>query len=211
MKIKKFDVGPLFVNCYVVYDENKKEAAIIDPGDEPDLVLEFIKEEHLNVKYIICTHGHFDHIGAVKEIKDETQAKILIHEKEIEIYRKSHQAAIQFFGLEIDPQPEPDILLKDNEKIKIGSIHFKVIHTPGHSPGSICLYTEGCIFTGDTLFSGSVGRTDLFGGSMQELLNSLKKIASLPSETKVFPGHGPKTTIGNEIKYDPFYQEFRDS
>lgn len=207
MKIKKFEVGPLFVNCYVLYDEDTREAILIDPGDEPDLILDFIKEEGLTVKYILCTHGHFDHIGAVKEIKDDTGAKVLLHEKDIEIYRNSPQVAEQFFGIEIEPQPEPDELIEDGQTIKIGNSQLKFIHTPGHSPGSMSIYTDGYIFTGDTLFAGSVGRTDLIGGSIEELLNSLKKLASLPEETVVMPGHGPKTKIGIEIKTNPFYHE----
>lgn len=207
MKIKKFEVGPLFVNCYIIYDERTKEAVVIDPGDEPDLILDFIKEENLNLKYILCTHGHFDHIGSVKELRDETGAKVVLHEKDIEIYRNSPQIAMQFFGIEIEPQPEPDILIKNGEILNTGNIQLTVIHTPGHSPGSVCFYTDGYIFTGDTLFAGSVGRTDIIGGSMNELLNSLKKIASLPDETIVFPGHGPKTKIGIEKKTNPFYHE----
>lgn len=207
MKIKKFEVGPLFVNCYIIYDEITKQAAVIDPGDEPDLILDFIKEENLNLKYILCTHGHFDHIGSVKELKDETGAKVVLHEKDIDIYRNSPQIAMQFFGIEIEPQPEPDILINDGENLNIGNIQIKVIHTAGHSPGSICFYTKDYLFTGDTLFAGSVGRTDLIGGSMTELFNSLKKIAFLPDETIVFPGHGPKTKIGIEKKTNPFYHE----
>jgi len=207
MKIKKFEVGPLFVNCYIIYDERTKEAVVIDPGDEPDLILDFIKEENLNLKYILCTHGHFDHIGSVKELRDETGAKVVLHEKDIEIYRNSPQIAMQFFGIEIEPQPEPDILIKNGEILNTGNIQLTVIHTPGHSPGSVCFYNDGYIFTGDTLFAGSVGRTDIIGGSMNELLNSLKKIASLPDETIVFPGHGPKTKIGIEKKTNPFYHE----
>lgn len=207
MNIKKFEVGPLFVNCYVVYDEKTKDAFLVDPGDEPDLILDFIKEESLNVEYIICTHGHFDHIGAVKEIKEETGAKIILHIGDLEIYRHSPQVAMQFFGIEIDPQPEPDKLIEKEEKISIFGKELKFLHTPGHSPGSISLHIDNFLFTGDTLFAGSVGRTDLIGGSMEKLLNSLKKIATLPHETVVLPGHGPKTKIQNEIKTNPFYHE----
>lgn len=207
MKIKKFEVGPLFVNCYVVYDESSKETIVIDPGDEPDLIVDFIKEESLYVKYIVCTHGHFDHIGAVKEIKEETGAKIALHEKDIEAYKNSPSIAKEFFGFEIDHQPEPDILLKDGDSVTVGNLQFKIIHTPGHSPGSISLYCNGYLFTGDTLFAGSAGRTDLMGGSLEELFNSLKKIAILPSNTIVLPGHGPKTKLEVEIKSNPFYRE----
>lgn len=207
MKIKKFEVGPLFVNCYVLYDENTKDALVIDPGDEPDLILDFIKEEGLHVKYIICTHGHFDHIGAVKEIKEETGAETILHKSDIEIYRNSPQVAMQFFGIEIDPQPEPDKLIENEESMIIFNKEIKILHTPGHSPGSISLYIENNLFTGDTLFAGSVGRTDLIGGSMEKLLNSLKKIATLPLETVILPGHGPKTKLEIEIKTNPFYHE----
>lgn len=207
MKIKRFEVGPLFVNSYVVYDEKTKVGIIIDPGDEPDLILDFVKEEDLNIKYIICTHGHFDHIGAVKEIKEETGADIILHREDIEIYKNSPQVAMQFFGIEIEPQPEPDKLIENEETITIFGKEIKFIHTPGHSPGSMCIYIENHLFTGDTLFAGSVGRTDLIGGSMDKLLNSLKKIAKLPMNTEVLPGHGPKTELQTEIKTNPFYHD----
>lgn len=207
MKIKRFEVGPLFVNSYVVYDEKTKVGIIIDPGDEPDLILDFVKEEDLNIKYIICTHGHFDHIGAVKEIKEETGADVILHREDIEIYKNSPQVAMQFFGIEIEPQPEPDKFIENEETIKIFDKEIKFIHTPGHSPGSMCIYIENHLFTGDTLFAGSVGRTDLIGGSMDKLLNSLKKIAKLPMNTEVLPGHGPKTELQTEIKTNPFYHD----
>ncbi|MEN2994656.1 MAG: MBL fold metallo-hydrolase [Thermodesulfovibrio sp.] len=207
MKIKKFEVGPLLVNCYVVYDEQTKDAFLIDPGDEPDLVLDFIKQEGLNVKYIICTHGHFDHIGAIKEIKDATGAQVILHKEEIEIYKNSPKVAKDFFGIEIESQPEPDILIDNDDTVKIFHKEVKFLHTPGHSPGSMCIYTDGYLFTGDTLFAGSVGRTDLIGGNMEKLLNSLKKLASFPPDTLVLPGHGPKTKIEFEKKNNPFYHE----
>lgn len=208
MKIKKFEVGSLFVNCYIVYEESTKDGLVIDPGDEPDLILDFIKEESLNIKYIICTHGHFDHIGAVKELKDETGAKIILHREDYDIYINSSRVAKQFFGIEVEPQPEPDIIIENEMKLNLSdNKEFRLIHTPGHSPGSISIYCDGYIFTGDTLFAGSVGRTDLPGGNMNQLLNSLKKIATFPSETVVLPGHGPKSKIGVEIKSNPFYYE----
>ena len=137
-------------------------------------------------------------------MKEETGAEILLHEYDLEIYRNSPEVAIQFFGIEIEPQPEPDRLLKDNEIIRFNDIQLKIIHTPGHSPGSISIYTNGYLFTGDTLFAGSIGRTDISGGNLNELLNSLRKISTLPLETTVFPGHGPKTDIGTEIKTNPY-------
>ncbi|MCX8034041.1 MAG: MBL fold metallo-hydrolase [Thermodesulfovibrio sp.] len=207
MKIKKFEVGPLLVNCYIVYDEIKKDGFVIDPGDEPDIILDFIKEEGLNIKYIICTHGHFDHIGAVKEIKEETGANIILHKADTDIYRNSAQVALQFFGIEIETQPDPDKFIDDEETLMIFNKELKFIHTPGHSPGSISIYLDGYLFTGDTLFAGSVGRTDIIGGNIGQLLNSLNKIATLPPDTIVFPGHGPKTKLEIEKKLNPFYHE----
>lgn len=205
MKIKRFEVGPLLVNCYLVYDEKTKNAFVVDPGDEPDLVLDFIKEEGLNVNYIICTHGHFDHIGAVKELKDETGAQIILHREDLEIYKHSPGVAKQFFGIEIESQPEPDKLLENEEMLVLFGREIKFIHTPGHSPGSICIYFDDYLLTGDTLFAGSIGRTDLFGGNMEQLLNSLKKIATLPPDTVILPGHGTKTKIELEKKSNPFF------
>ncbi len=207
MKIKKFEVGPLAVNCYLVYDEKTKKAFVIDPGDEPDLILDFIKQEGLSLQYIICTHGHFDHIGAVKELKEESGAKVILHKSDLEIYRNASQIASQFFGMNIDSQPEPEILLENEKTMKVLDREIKFIHTPGHSLGSICIYIENYLFTGDTLFAGSVGRTDLIGGSMEKLLNSLKKISYLPPETIILPGHGPKTQLKIEIMTNPFYYE----
>lgn len=207
MKIKKFEVGPLLVNCYVVYDEMTRNGLVIDPGDEPDLITDFLNEEGLNIRHIICTHGHFDHIGAVKELKEHTGAKIILHESDLNIYRNSPHIAMQFFGIQIEPQPEPEILIKNENNLNAFEKEIKIIHTPGHSPGSISIYINGYLFTGDTLFAGSVGRTDLYGGSMEQLLNSLRKIASLPSDTVIFPGHGPKTKLEIEKKSNPFYHE----
>ncbi len=207
MKIKRFEVGALGVNCYVLYDEKTKKALVIDPGDEPELILDFIREEGLSLQYIICTHGHFDHIGAVKELKEESRAKVILHQSDLEMYRNAPQIASQFFGIRIDSQPEPEILLENEMTMNLIDKEIKFIHTPGHSLGSICIYIDNYLFTGDTLFAGSVGRTDLMGGSMEQLLNSLKKLSSLPPETIILPGHGPKTQLRIEIMTNPFYHE----
>lgn len=190
-------VGPLQVNCYIVADENSNEAIVIDPGDEPDRIMEIVKENNLKVKYIVCTHGHFDHVGAVTEIKEETGAKIIIHKDELEIYCGARDQAA-FWGYELAPLPEPDIFVDEGDNIGFGNLSFVVIHTPGHSPGSISLYSENVVFTGDTLFAGSVGRTDFYGGDIERLKKSFLRLLSLPSETKVFSGHGPSSTILRE-------------
>lgn len=204
MFIKHLVVGPLEVNCYIIGD--KKGTIVIDPGDEPDRILEIISKRGLTIDYIVCTHGHFDHVGAVPEIKNVTGAKVLVHKDELEIYHAARDMAA-FWGYEIDNLPEPDILLSEGDNIKAGDLNFKVLHTPGHSPGGICLYGEGLVLTGDTLFAGSVGRTDFFGGDMNQLKKSFNRLMSLPEETKVLPGHGPGSTIGEEKRGNPFALE----
>lgn len=204
MFIKHLVVGPLEVNCYIIGD--KKGTIVIDPGDEPDRILEIISKRGLTIDYIVCTHGHFDHVGAVPEIKNVTGAKVLVHKDELEIYHAARDMAA-FWGYEIDNLPEPDILLSEGDNIKAGDLNFKVLHTPGHSPGGICLYGEGLVLTGDTLFAGAVGRTDFFGGDMNQLKKSFNRLMSLPEETKVLPGHGPESTIGEEKRGNPFALE----
>jgi len=203
MVIEKFVVGPLESNCFIVADEKSKECIVIDPGDEPDRILDFVRENNFKVKYIICTHGHFDHVAAVSDIKKETGAGLILHPGDMEIYRGTKDQA-KSWGFEIDPQPEPDILASDSYKIEVGGLRFEIVHTPGHSPGGICLYGEGILISGDTLFAGSVGRTDLHGGDIRGLKKSFKRLMSLPHNTKILPGHGPESTIGRE-KTDNFF------
>jgi glyoxylase-like metal-dependent hydrolase (beta-lactamase superfamily II) len=206
MLIKSIVVGPLEVNCFIIAEEASKKALVIDPGDEPDRIMDVVKDNKLNVEYIVCTHGHFDHVGAVSDLKNETGAKVLIHKHEIEIYSAAKDMAA-FWGYELDPLPDPDVLVEEGEIIKIGGVGFKVFHSPGHSPGGICLYGEGVVVTGDTLFAGSVGRTDFYGGDMNKLKESFKRLMTLPEDTRVLPGHGPETTIGYEKKENMFSEE----
>jgi glyoxylase-like metal-dependent hydrolase (beta-lactamase superfamily II) len=179
---------------------------VVDPGDEPDTILSLIDEKSLIIKYIVCTHAHFDHVGAIPEVKRKTGAKIAVHGAEMGLYAAVLDQAV-LWGYELEPLPAPDILLKDGDEISAGALSFRVIHTPGHSPGGICLYGQGVLITGDTLFAGSIGRTDFHGGSMEEILESLKKIASLPPETGIIAGHGPSSTVGYEVKNNPFYDD----
>ncbi|MBI3592806.1 MAG: MBL fold metallo-hydrolase [Nitrospirae bacterium] len=206
MIIKSIVVGPLEVNCFIIADDVSKRAVVIDPGDEPDRIMDIIKENKLTVEYIICTHGHFDHVGAVSDLKKETVAKVLIHKDELEIYNSAKDMAA-FWGYDLDPLPDPDILVKEGENIRVGDLSFKVFHSPGHSPGGICLYGENIVITGDTLFAGSVGRTDFYGGDMGKLKKSFQRLMSLPEDTKVLPGHGSLTTIGREKKENVFSEE----
>ncbi|MCX8030677.1 MAG: MBL fold metallo-hydrolase [Thermodesulfovibrionales bacterium] len=203
MWIKTIPVGPLEGNCIIVADEVTGDCMIIDPGDEPDLIMETVKINGFNVLYIVCTHGHFDHVGCVGDIKKETNAKIVIHKEELEIYNKAKEMA-SFWGFDIDPLPEPDIKVSEGDLLKLGDLSFEILHTPGHSPGGICLYTKGLVITGDTLFAGSVGRTDLYGGDTSKLRDSFRRLLKLPEDTKVISGHGPATTIGREKRFNMF-------
>lgn len=203
MLIKKFAVGPLETNCYIVSDEKTREALIIDPGDEPDLLIDYISANNLILKYIVCTHCHFDHIAVIADIKEATGADIVIHKDDLDLYNNIQKQGLMW-GFELDPLPEPNIFVSDKDIIKIGEIEFQALHTPGHSPGGLCLLGDGILFSGDTLFYGSVGRTDLPGGDIEKLKKSFKYLMKLPEETIVMPGHGPETTIKKE-KVDNFF------
>jgi len=192
MNVKCFKVGWLSTNCYVVGCEETKEAVIIDPGLESEkeakLILEHIKKKRFYIKYIINTHGHPDHISGNMIMKEATGASILIHE--------NHKG-----------KAKADQKLRDGDVIQVGNCKLKVLHTPGHTKSGISLLGTDFVFTGDTLFAGSIGRTDFPGGSFQEIMNSIKtKLMPLPDNFKVYPGHESSSTIGDEKKYNPFLQ-----
>ncbi|MBF0558259.1 MAG: MBL fold metallo-hydrolase [Nitrospirae bacterium] len=207
MIVKIVAVGPLQANCVIVADDVSLKAIVIDPGDEPDRISGIINAMGLNVEMIVCTHGHFDHMGVVSDIKKETGARIALHRDEIELYKGAKDMAA-FWGYELETPPEPDILLSDGDTIRAGGLNFSVLHTPGHSPGGICLYMDNVVITGDTLFKGSVGRTDFYGGDMEKLKQSFRRLMALPESTDVVPGHGPVTTIGHEKTENMFSEEF---
>jgi glyoxylase-like metal-dependent hydrolase (beta-lactamase superfamily II) len=206
MKIETVVVGPLQVNCYAVYDENSLDAIIIDPGDEPDRILKLAKGLNLKVSYIVCTHAHFDHTGGICAVKEKTGAKILLHVDDLQIYmRAESQGAL--WGFNIVQPPHPDLLVKDGDEVTAGSVKLGIMHTPGHSPGGICLYAEGIVFSGDTVFAGSVGRTDFYGGDIEALKRSFRRVLSLPPETTILPGHGNWTTVADEWQHNFFVHE----
>jgi glyoxylase-like metal-dependent hydrolase (beta-lactamase superfamily II) len=207
MIIKKLAVGQLEVNCYIIGDEKSGHAITVDPGDEPDRITEIIKKTGLEVRSIICTHAHFDHIGAVGDVKDATGARVLIHRDDKELYENAgDQAAI--WGYKLEDNPQPDGYLEDGDNLTVGNLNFRVLHTPGHSPGGICLLGEGILCSGDTLFQGSVGRTDFPGGDQAKLKESFKRLLDLPENIRVLPGHGPETDIGRERRDNYFVSEW---
>jgi glyoxylase-like metal-dependent hydrolase (beta-lactamase superfamily II) len=204
MIIKDLMVGPIMANCFIVGCENTREAAVIDPGDESDKILLALAGLKLKVKYIINTHGHFDHVGGNKRMKEATGADILIHSLDAPMLDYISRSA-SAWGMNAENSPPPDLMLKDGDKVIFGDISLKVIHTPGHSPGGISLYSDGFVFVGDTLFAGSIGRTDFPGGDFDTLISSIrKKLFVLGDDVRVFAGHGPETTIGTEKKFNPF-------
>lgn len=197
MIIKKLIVGDIQTNCYMVADENTFEAAIIDPGGEVEAIEGIVRASKFIPRCIISTHGHFDHVLGVKKLQKSFQIPFYLHKEDSPMVDGSHSRLAASMGIEVDSLTA-DKFLADGDIISVGKIRLKVIHTPGHSKGGICLYSDKVLFSGDTLFAGDVGRTDLVGGSTEELKNSLKKLFELPASTKVYPGHGPETDIRTE-------------
>ncbi len=204
MIVEVFPVGPLQVNCVVLGCSVSRKAVVIDPGADLELIEETLRKHELSVEMILNTHGHFDHIGANAALKRSTGAPLLIHHEDVKLLtRASLQAST--YGLVAEDSPLPDTELQGGETLSFGEERLEVLHTPGHSPGCVCFYREGLLVSGDTLFAGSVGRTDLPGGDHQQLLNSIQqKLVGLPPETKVLPGHGPLTSIEHELKHNPY-------
>jgi len=204
--IRKLEVGPLSTNCYIVGSESSKEGMIIDPGDEARTILRSVEESGLDIKLIVLTHGHLDHIGALKEVKEATGAEVVVHGDDA--YLLQDHSLGNLFGLFYPTPPPPDRLLKEGDSLDIGDLHFSVLHTPGHSPGGICLLGQGVVFCGDTLFNYSIGRADLPGSSYQQLMDGIRnKLMVLPDDTVVYAGHGPDSTIGAERQNNPFLRD----
>ena len=203
MIFQKLELGSFASNCYIVGDDTTKEGMIIDPGAEASHILQSVDTLGLNIIWIVLTHSHFDHIGALSEVKEATNASVAIHENDADTLQ--NQSHMRMFGISMDNPPSPDRLLKDNDVIDIGNLHFKVLHTPGHTQGGICLLTDGIVFSGDTLFNFGIGRADFPGASYEQELDSIqRKLMVLPDNTIVYPGHGLDTTIGVERRANPF-------
>lgn len=206
MKVITMEVGSLGTNCYIAYSETSRKAAVIDPGGNAEDIVAALRRENLTVECIINTHGHADHVLANMKVKEATVAPILIHQAEADMLVSAQKNLSAWIGGGTSCGPA-DRTLKDGDVIAVGEIEFKVIHTPGHTPGGICLLAGDVLFSGDTLFAESIGRTDFPGGSYQQIINSIKdKLMILADDVKVLPGHGPGSTIGWERKHNPFIQ-----
>jgi len=205
--IEKLEPEGFASNCYIVADESKKEGIIIDPGAGADEILKRVEDLGLEIKFILLTHNHPDHIGALGEIKEATGAEVAIHTDDAGVLGARHRFGGPGFGFSLRAPSPPDRLLKGGDSIDIGDLHFLVLHTPGHTPGGICLMGEGVVFSGDTLFNSGIGRYDMPGGNGHQLMDSIHtKLMVLPDDTVVYPGHGPQTTIGTERRFNPFLQ-----
>jgi glyoxylase-like metal-dependent hydrolase (beta-lactamase superfamily II) len=188
--------------------EQTREALVVDPGDEVGRILEVLDRHKLRVAGILQTHAHFDHVGATKPLKVATGAPVYLHKEDLFLYRHLAEQVVMF-GLKAPEPVEIEYWFKEGDVVKAGTCTAQVLHTPGHSPGSVCFSLPGKLLSGDTLFAGSIGRTDLWGGSYEQIIQSIRtKLLTLPDDTEVHPGHGPSTTVGQEKRYNPFLQEY---
>jgi hydroxyacylglutathione hydrolase len=202
--LQSLAVGPIMANCFILGCENTRKAAVIDPGAESGRILMKLAEQKLTVAYIINTHGHFDHVGANRKLKEATGAKLVIHALDQPMLSALSETSAAF-GLSVENSPPPDQTVQDGDTLQFGEITLTVLHTPGHTPGGISLYTDGVVFVGDTLFAGSIGRTDFPGGDFDTLISSIRnKLYPLGDQVIVYTGHGPETTIGREKRFNPF-------
>lgn len=197
MLIKTLPVGHLGTNCYVVTDEETLNCAVIDPGEESNTILDYIESNHLHCKLILLTHGHFDHVGAVRDLAADSSCRVFLHPAELSMPKVMTTGKLIYTDT-----------YNDGDAPTLAGLTFRVLHTPGHTPGSVCLLTRDVMFSGDTLFSGSCGRTDLPKGSRTDLTRSLGKLAALEEDYRVLPGHGPASTLAEEKRWNPYLSQF---
>jgi hydroxyacylglutathione hydrolase len=198
-------VGPLACNCYVVGDAETRTAVVVDPGGDADELAKAIAARDLGVAAIVATHAHFDHVLGAARLRELLGVPFLLHESDEPLLSWLQESGRLWLGLELPPPPEVDAFPHEGDVVVAGGVDFQVLHTPGHSPGSISLVAEEAVFSGDTLFAGSIGRTDLPGGSAEALIAAIRqKLFALGPEVAVYPGHGPSTTVGRELRLNPF-------
>ncbi len=204
MEVKCLIVGALMTNCYIIWDPEKRKGAIVDPGEEAERIVRVVSGLGIDVDQILATHCHFDHIGAVAQVRRETGADFIAHKDDLPFVQDSKITA-ENWGFDIEQSPDPDQFIDEGDVIHVGGQELRVFHTPGHSPGGVSYYHDNFVLSGDCLFQGSIGRTDFRMGSFEILENSIRtKLYSLPDDTEVLTGHGPTTTIGEEKKFNPF-------
>ena len=208
LMVRGIVVGVFAENCWIIGSRRTREAIVIDPGDQPEEILALAKDMGLNIKLIANSHGHLDHVLGIRGVQEATGAKLLLHRRELEIIQGAAGAAASLLGRPVEPPPAPDHFLADGDEVEVAGVKLTVLHTPGHTPGSLSFYSDGLLFSGDTLFRGSIGRTDLPGGDYaQEMSSIVDRLLALPDETVVLPGHMQETKIGIERQTNPFVLE----
>ena len=203
MKIDWVTVGPFQENSYLIVDEQSRRAVLVDPGDEASRIIGMVRDAGVTPEAIWLTHAHLDHVGAIAAIKREWKLPVFLHNDDLVIYRRASQSAVRYGFTMVQP-PEPDHSLADGDALNVGALRFTVRHTPGHAPGHVVFHGEGAMFGGDLLFAGSIGRTDLPLSNPDDMETSLALVATFDRDTVVYPGHGPPTSIGNELMTNPF-------
>ena len=210
LEVVAFETGPLQENAYLVIDRVSRDAAMVDPGDDADRLIEAVEQANVRLRAIWLTHAHFDHVGAVRALRTRFEVPVFLHEEDVPMFEAGPFQAASW-GLPFDGDEVPAERFTEGQGLRLGELSFTVMHTPGHSPGHVTLLGHGIALVGDCLFAGSIGRTDLPMANGPAMAQSLERIVALPPETRVLPGHGPATTVGEERRSNPFIRELLGS